>query len=537
MPEFLRRLLATVQAQWGRLDARQRVVTVAAAAVTILGIVGLVVYQTRPSWTPLGTFDPALSAQIRAELVRRGYVEGRDFRVAGGGRTIEVDRSKRDQAILDMSEAGLTVDAQLKGWNLFDQFDWTMTEREEQVRILRANIDEMRRLIRGYAQIEDVEIVAPFIEKQPLFRDEEITRTVSVRVKLHAGATLAPEQVRALRNTVAAGFPGLKPENVEITDQFMNALDSGDAEGTVGVRQVQVERDTERQLEREIRNVIGRIIGADRVSASVNVEFDWDAVKEAREEYASPGFEQLKVSEENDREALRGAGIVPRGQPGVQSNVPTFQAQEGIGPIEYDRTQARVNYLANKTLTERIQSPYVKRVTAAVAIDGVWREEKDTETGKTRWVYSQRPAEEIKTYEELVHGILGRNPERQDVVVVRQVEYDRTQEFRLREEREAAEFWRRVSQFALLGAIVAVAALFLFYQGWRARLRLKADEIARQRELERQRALAAAEAALAGEITLEEAERQQMIRRASDLARSRPQLVAALIRTWLAEEA
>lgn len=536
MQDFLRRLWEQAQGQWGRLDARQKVVTSVAALLTLGAIVGLVLWTQRPQWTPLGRFEPADAAQVRAALEKKGHIEGRDFRVGEGG-VIEVARDAKARITLDMGEAGLTADAQIRGWSLFDEFDWTLTDREEQVRILRATIEALRKTIRAYAQVEDVQINAPFVEKQPLFRDDEIEKTVSVMIALKPGNTLSPEQTRAVRNTVAASFPGVKPENVVMTDQFMNPLEVDDEEGAIGVRQVQIENSTAADLEKEIRRVLGRVLGADRISASVKVEFDWDSVRENVEAYTSPGFEQLKVSEENDRESLKGTGIVPRGEPGVQSNVPTFNAQEGVGPVEYERATARINYLANKTVTERIQSPYVKRISAAVAIDGVWTEGKDTATGETKWTYAERTPEEIRTYEDLVRGILGERPGREDLVVVRQVSYDRTAEFRrLVEEREQAK-WKRYSQIGFVAAAVAVTALFLFYQGYRARLRLAAEEIARRREIERQKALAAAEAALQGTITLEERERSEMMKRVSDIARTRPQVVAALLRTWLAQEA
>lgn len=537
MPEFLRGIATQVQTQWNRLDTRQKITTSLAALLTLAGIVGLVLWTSRTQWTVLGNFEPAQAAQVRAALEKKGHAEGADFRLTNGGRTIEVSRAKHDKIVLDMGEAGLTDDAQIRGWSLFDQFDWTLTDREEQVRILRATTESIRRTVRAYSQVEDVQINAPFIEKQPLFRDEAVEKTVSVMLTLKPGATLTPEQIKAVRNTIAAAFPGVKSESVYMTDQFMNALEVEPAEGGTNVRQREVERETADGLEREIRKVLGRILGSDRISASVKIEFDWDAVKRNSEEYSSPGFEQLKVSEEQDHEQLRGTGIVPRGEPGVQSNVPTFNAQEGVGPVEYDRTTARINYLANKTATERIQSPYVKRLSAAVAIDGIWKEERDTATGESRFTYAERPDEEMKRYEELVKGILGENPDRQDRVVVQQVSYDRSREFaRLSEDRER-EKWRRWSQFGFLAAAITAAALILVFQGYRARLRLKADEIHRARELERQKALAAAEAALVGEITIEEQERQEIIRKASDVAKSRPQLVAALLRTWLASEA
>ena len=192
--------------------------------------------------------------------------------------------------------------------------------------------------------------------------------------------------------------------------------------------------------------------------------------------------------------------------------------------------------LSDKTVTERIQSPYVKRISAAVAIDGMWKEEKDTQNQVKR-TYIARTAVEMDHLKAIVASAIGQNLQRGDVIEVRNTPWDRTKEWaQLDAIKEKEEFQRKLTLYGLLTAPFIVG-LFFLYAAWRRHIRIREEELARKRELERQRALAEAEAGLAGEISLEDQERQEIQRRASSLARAKPKVVADLIRTWISEDA
>ncbi len=535
MNEFFARITSQVQETWRKLAPGQRIWALSIGSLTLVLLLSVIFMANRTVWVKLGTFELQLASQIKVELDKAGYRQDVDYRLVDAGKTIEVDAKRRNEINLALAEKGL-MGNQEKGFAIFEEFDITTTDYEQRLRTLEALKSEMRRLIGSYSQIEDVKITVPYIENQSLFVETEIPQTASVVLTLKAGNKLDDEQVKAIRGIIAGGFPGLSHDKITITDQFMRPLLSEDESELRSTKQSAIERETEQELEKKISMVLGPIVGHDKFTATVDLEFDWDNVRSNKEEYDVPGFDQYRVSEQTVDEKLSGQGLRPGGEPGVASNAPPVYNSIGqTGPIDYSRSERIVNLLADKTVTERVQSPYVRRMTAAVAVDGVWKEEKDTEGGVKR-VYTARTAEEMDHLKAIVASAIGQNLQRGDNIEVRNTPWDRTKEWAsIDAQRAKEEFQRKLTLYGLLSAPFLVGLLFL-YAAWRRHVRLREEELARQRELERQRALAAAEAGLSAEISLEDQERQEIQRRAASLARAKPKVVADLIRTWMAED-
>lgn len=535
MKDFFARIAVQARDAWKNLTSAQRIWAATLGGGAFVLLLAVIFMAQRTVWVELGTFEIQLAAQIKVELDNRGYTPNVHYKIVNDGRTIMIDAKIRNEALLGLGEKGLYGHAE-KGFAIFNEFDITTTDYEQRLRTFEALKSEMRRMIRTYTQVADVSISVPRIEDQSIFIESEIPQTAAVVITLHPGTQLDDEQIRAIRGLIAGGFPGLTADKITLTDQFMRELKADDEEQGRSTKQTLVVRQTARSLEDDIRRILGPVLGNDKFTVSVNVEFDWDNVRINQENYSVPGFDQLKVSEQTEDERLTGQGIRPGGEPGVAANAPpVYQSIAQTGPIDYSRAERIVNYLADKTVTERIRSPFIKRISAAVAVDGIWQETKDTE-GRVVRTYQPREREAMDHFKALVQSALGHNLNREDVVEVRNVPWDRTREFeRLDALREKEEFRRRMMLYGLLSAPLLVGLLFL-YAAWRRHVRLREEEMARERELERQRALAAAEAGLAGEISLEDQERQEIQRRAISLAWAKPKVVADLVRTWMAED-
>jgi flagellar M-ring protein FliF len=126
-------------------------------------------------------------------------------------------------------------------------------------------------------------------------------------------------------------------------------------------------------------------------------------------------------------------------------------------------------------------------------------------------------------------------------VAVENIMFDRESEWRtMRDEYARKEQLKRM----LLAALIGVFALFLGVILYRAvskelarRRRMREEELAREQQRMREAALRAAEEeGVEVELSLEEKARLELQENAINLARERPDDVAALLRTWLAEE-
>ena len=139
------------------------------------------------------------------------------FRIAEGGRAVEVPAGKADE--LRLKIAGSTsVASSLVGFELFNESDMGMTEFAQKIKYQRAIQGELARSILLIEGIENarVHIAVP---ERATFRSEQAAVTASVTLVLKPGTVLAPERVNAIRHLVAASVPGLSPDAVTILDQ------------------------------------------------------------------------------------------------------------------------------------------------------------------------------------------------------------------------------------------------------------------------------------------------------------------------------
>ncbi|HOJ28932.1 MAG TPA: flagellar M-ring protein FliF C-terminal domain-containing protein, partial [Spirochaetota bacterium] len=149
--------------------------------------------------------------------------------------------------------------------------------------------------------------------------------------------------------------------------------------------------------------------------------------------------------------------------------------------------------------------------------------------------------DELRQAENIVKKAINFNPARGDQVAVENIMFDRTKQWeQLREEFRKKEQFKRM----LLAALVGILALFLGVVLFRAisrelarRRRIREEQLALEQQRMREAALRAAEEeGIDVELSLEEKARLELQQNAINLARERPDDVAQLLRTWLAEE-
>jgi flagellar M-ring protein FliF len=187
------------------------------------------------------------------------------------------------------------------------------------------------------------------------------------------------------------------------------------------------------------------------------------------------------------------------------------------------------------------------RKSVSVHVDGTYEKELDAkgnpiflgETFKRKYV--PYPEEDLTKLADLVRGAINYDATRGDLVVVRNVPFDRSEQFKKEDSQYLKE--KKIQQ-TLLVSLLVIIGLFVLSIGWRLirqemirRQRIRERELARQRQIQRDEALRALETDTPGE-TMSDADRKRMDlqERAEQFATERPQDVAKLIRSWLADD-
>src|SRR3990167_269222 len=528
MPEFLRRIGRQGGDVRQGLESTKKIMFAAALLMVVAGVSSDLFWASRPHYVPLYA---KISEKDAATVIAR-LKEWRIEHQFDAGQIL-VPSKVRDEVKIRLAGEDITPQDVL-GFKAFAEAKFGGTDFDRKVQFRTAMEEEIKRMLRTIKGVEDVDVNIAWPEKT-IYIEEQLPVTASITLTLAPGTNLEEKQVRAIVNLVSHSVEGLKSDNVFITDNYGQPLTLPDGEDRDEemkmAHQMWVRNKIIRQFENKVLVNLGSILAFDRVRVMADVAMDFDLLERTMENYRKPGFEQLKVSDEEKEIHMEGLGIRPGGQPGVASNVASYQ-EVLQHPIKYDEKERRTNWITDKEITRMVKSPAIKRLTTSVVVDGMWEIEKE-KTGKVgKRKYSPVSKEELETIQSIVQSVIGFDVARNDAVTVRNIQFNREAQFKA--EDEAWERARNKRNAVMIIALLVLFSIFFIAVIYYIReyRRRKAEELARRRE----EAMAkAAPALIEAELAAEERQRREMIERIRRTALEKPELVASVMRTWLFE--
>ncbi|MBP8081982.1 MAG: flagellar M-ring protein FliF [Spirochaetes bacterium] len=483
---------------------------------------------------------------------------------------ILVSPQERDIILTRLAQEDL-IPKGVPGWQLFDMSKWTETDREIDVKYMRALTGELKRHLESLKNIEKADVQVAMSDES-LYSNETAKYTAAVTVYLASGyEKLTRKEVKGIVTLVSRGVgPKLKPEDVVVTDENGSIISDFDDDGDAAKLEIslleqrkKLEEKERVKMLRDIQEGLKRIFSEDRIQVvRLNLEYNWDKVNEQRKEYLpfvlrqdnpDTPYSELEVKEstpisrKNTTENFQGHGWNPQGPAGTEPNRPPGYKAADDQFAKYDK-QENIENLAVGQSDKTIQrQPYeVAKVSVSIAIDGVQDLPKnpdgtyDLDPAK-KPVQTPLTPEELKQAEDLIKSAVGFNRARGDMVSVKNIMFDRSKQWEaLRDEYERKEQFKRL----LLAVLIGIFALFLGFILFTAikkemarRRRIREEQLALEQQRMREAALRAAEEdGVDVELSLEEKARLELQENAIRLAKERPNDVAQLLRTWLAEE-
>ncbi len=567
MDTFFKKILENIRNLLSKLSRTQKLILFGVAALVIVGFFFLISFSSKPTEallfrSPIEQFD---YTRITNKLTEWNV----EYRTRDDKFIVVKDENTSAYLRMRLAQGGILPQG-IKGWELFDTQPWTTTDFERDINKRRAIIGEITRHIKLLDDVEDVSIQVTMPEPE-LYIDNEVPYTASVIItpSPYSDILTNKQRIKGIIDLVAFGVDRLKPENIVVTDNHANILSDFEAEDEVNylVRAKEEWKIKERlrlKMQTEVSEKLKAILGEDRVDVSVEIALDFDQKQVEktefipivkREDNPETPYDETEVelnvirSEKDTSEHFEGVGLIPEGPPGVEPNIPPGY-KEALGEgTRYDKSEKVKNYEVSQQVSQIVSAPYkMERVSVAVWVDGTWEKVYDedgkpviTKEGGIERNYIPRTSEEMRGYEEIVKGAIGYNAARKDIVVVKNIQFDRTKEF----EFEDAYLKRRQQlRKTLLSALIALFAIFIVTLAYRAlsremsrRKRIREEELARQQQLMREAALKTAEEeGVEIELSAEERARLEMQENVMNIAREHPEEVAKLLRTWLAEE-
>lgn len=336
-----------------------------------------------------------------------------DYEVDSKG--IKVPTPRAAELRMQLAQEGLPSHG-VVGWEKFDSQDFTRTEFEQNIHRLRAIQGEISRTITAIEGISSarVHIVTP---KQSLFVEEQKEPTAAIYIRTKRGAKLNDRQIKGIQHLVCRSVEGLKPNNVTIIDQegqMLTKVESEDFASKMTKEMQTYKQSVERDLEAKIRSLVGRVAGAERVEAKVDVAVDFTQEEQTISE-VDP--EKVAVVSKNTQgSSMEGSGLNPTGIPGSKSNVPGEQenVQQTGSKSQNKQDSELINYDVSKTIAKKtLPVGNIKRISAAVLVDG--KQEFPLDGAKP--VFEPRTADEMKQIEDIVRKAIGYQQGRDEVTV------------------------------------------------------------------------------------------------------------------------
>lgn len=532
--------LAEIQKQvthiWRGLGRPQQI-TVALMGLASLGlIVGLLTWARNPDYA---TVFSGLSEEDAAAVVAKLKESKTPYELDNGGTLIRVPASQLYETRLQLASAGLPQGGGV-GFEIFNQTNFGMTDFVQKVNYQRALEGELSRTINHLAPVEQsrVHIVVP----QPtLYTDSQKEATASVVLTLKPGQRIKDAQILGIARLISSSVEGLKLENVTIVDAGGNVL-SGSQAGNrdpyrINSSQMDSQRAFEADLEQRVQGMLDRVIGNGKATVRARAMFDWDQFESTSEIY-SPGNRSPQV-----RSARESVERYPDGQaetggaPGTRTNMPglggLISSTVSVGPLE--RRDTTTNYELSKTM-ERLSktSASIKKLSVAVVLDGA----------------KEIDAAQMEEVSRLVSAAAGIDASRGDVLVVSSIPYHKDVPITDLSSMEEARRWEQYLQAGkiaamVLGPLLLVVLLLLTTRRARRYGTYSIQEVPagkQQAELAGREAVAALGRAMARpapampQLTADDTQERLVRDQVTMLARTKPEVMAELIKTWLEED-
>lgn len=536
------------QSLWSGLNGRQRaVVLVSAGLVAVSLALVLSTIARKPDYAPLyGNLDPREAGEIVKKLTERNT----PYELAQGGTVIKVPARDVDAVRVALAAEGYPKGGSA-GLELFSPGKLVATEFERQVQYTMALQGELERTFRQIEGVDRAKVLI-VLPEESAFVSQRRPASASVFLVLKNGARLEPNQVKSIARLTANSVKGLKPEAVAVVDSTGRTLsagldfsDSGEAATPALSSQHELQRQFQANLERSVQSLLEQALGPGNVAARVTAELDFDQVASETTQYRSPtqSNQGLLTNIEEFTRSFQGSSE-PGQVPGVQANapgqpVPTYPAVvAGPSRSSAEELQRRATYAVDKIVQQsRPAQGRVKRLSVAVMVN------------------ANLTPQQREAIQNTVAAAAGIDTRRGDQITVTGMPFNTTFVDAMRqaaaEQRDAER--ATIRNYLIAGAVVALIGLVLFL---RSRRRPEAEPDLEELGLPGTIAMAGAGGATVAMMsaapepepepaltrqrvrdkTPDELERERLEQEVQKLAEARPEEVAALLKTWLAED-
>jgi flagellar M-ring protein FliF len=301
----------------------------------------------------------------------------------------------------------------LKGYEIFDQgSSLTMTDFDQQIRLTRALEGELARTLEQVRGISRARVHLVLPKREPFMRERQDAQA-SVMLTFAGQQSMTAEAAQSVVNLVAAGVPGLKPQNITVVDSNLHLLVQAGDLNDPRLKSAKAEEQRQRletRLSQEVELMLERSLGVGHVRAEASIQMNFDTISETQEHFDpdSPVIRSAQNVTSNNKSTEKNGTV------SVQNNLPNADAGNQSTGSQESRQEETTNYEISKTVRAVVHDqPRIERISLAVMVDGVDAAGPD---GKHEW--HPRDQGELDRIQALVRTAIGYDEKRGDHVEV-----------------------------------------------------------------------------------------------------------------------
>lgn len=564
MNQFLNKLTSQLKDIFSKTNTMQRAVIIGIFVIGLAAIVFTISMTSKRSGDLL--FQSPLTQEDARDVL--SVLDANSIKYEYRNGLISLTPTDKAKAELELVKEG-KMPTGIDGWEIFDSPRIGITDAELDINKRRALTKSITRLLMKLDFIEEATVDLAFPKKEYLTDiDSPVTASVVIDPKPFKDDVLKDAKtVRGLQQLIAMGVDKLRPEFVTISDSSGNVLtdftdESADLKLKVAKEELKIVERERKKIENKIASTLGRIY-SNRVETTIALEIGWDeititnnlvipiVIKE--DDPATPYDDSIvtnkvPISTRTVSEVWNGQQFVPQGAAGAEENIPPGYKDKTDKWQNYTKTEDQENYELSKRFEAIKKGSYqIGKISAAIAIDGRWERQYDVDgnpviTNNSSYVRIYHPVspEEIRNVTALVQAAIGYSVRRGDQVTVTHLQFDQWDKFSAE---DSLLLQRRVIKRTLIVSMIGILVLFLIILLFRAvqkelvrRRRIREEEVERkQMEMRRQAMMSSIEAPIT-ETNIDEVARKRLAEEVVKISTERPDDVAQLLRTWMAED-
>ncbi len=446
------------------LNQRQKIVMVATLIAVIAFIAFLVVFSTtaKEGDDGYGVLFDGVSSKDAALIVQQLEKDKIPYKLKSEN-TILVPKESVYQERIKVASLGLPADSRV-GFELFDKQEFGATDFDQNIKFLRALEGELARTIESLKPIvkANVHIAIP---KESVFVSKQIAPSASVVLELQPNMILTPIQIQGIKNLVASAVAKMSVENVKVISADGESLGENDditKSNELAKTQLKYRKNTEKAYEDKIVNLLSPLLGGEqKVVAKVTIDFDFSQKDSTKETFDPESVVRSEQVTEEKREGFKEQQV--GGVPGAVSNIGPVQGLDDGLKEKYQKSATTTNFEISKQ-TSNIKGEFaiIKRVTAAVVVDGKYKRE-ETPLGNTA-TFIPLSEDELNKITDIVKKAIGYTETRGDEVAVNNFEFN-PEAIKVQNLTEWQKFVKALEPFLpFIKYGLAALLLFIFYK-------------------------------------------------------------------------